>query len=155
MAHPPTPSMLVPKHSPSTQPNAIAWLRALLVFSLGYLLMHALAPVSADVAQSQVRVEAELRVGAQPPAPVAEVGTGEASLYALTTRIRTGAQPLLTAATPVSVQLPLHLRRHAQQAPSPRTRAPVRGVTRWHWLLPRSSCHADDEPSSAQAIQRS
>lgn len=141
--------MPVTTHSQSAQPKAIAFLRALLALSVGWLLLPALAPVSADATPDSVLIEAELRVGEQPPAPVAEVSTTKASLRALNARIRSGAQQLpATPSTLAALLLPQHLRESTQPSSTDPTQGQTRRATRCHWPLPRSSCHADDEPSS-------
>jgi|GEM_PF-6436194 len=144
--------MPVSKHSQSAEPNATALLRVLLALSLGWLLLPALAPVSADTKPDSILVEAELRVGEQPPAPIAEVSTTKASLRALNARIRSGAQQLpATPSTLAALLLPQRFRDLAQPSSTNRTLGEAPRVTRRHWPLPRSSCHADDEPSSIQS----
>jgi hypothetical protein len=144
--------MPVSKHSQSAEPNTIALLRALLVLSLGWLLLPALAPVSADARPDSVLIEAELRVGEQPLAPVAEVSTTQASLRALNARIRSGAQQLTaTPVTRAALLLPQRFRDLAQPSSTDPTRGETPRATRCQWPLPRSSCHADDEPSSIQS----
>lgn len=142
--------MPVSKHSQSAQLNTSALLRALLALSLGWLLLPALAPVSADATSDSVLVEAELRVGEQQPAPVAEVSTTKASLRALNARIRSGSERLpATASTLAALLVPQHQRELAPPSNTDQTRGQNRRAAPRHWPLPRSSCHADDEPSSS------
>ena len=142
-------SMPVPKHSQSVQPKAIALLRALLALSVGWLLLPALAPVTADARPESVLIEAELRVGEQQPAPIAEVSTTQASLRALNARIRSDSQRLpATPSNPAALLLPIRVRELAPPSSIDQTRGQHRRATPRHWPLPRSSCQAEDEPSS-------
>ena len=141
------------KHSQSTLPNAIACVRVLFALSLGWLLVPALAPVSA-AGQDNVQIEAELRVGDRPAAPVAEVASAQASLRALSARIRSGSQQLLATPAPLSALLvALHARSLAQHGSIDPPHAAVRGIIRWQWPLPRSTCGAEDEPSARPKAQ--
>jgi hypothetical protein len=150
-------SMPVSKHSQSAEPNARALLRALLALSLGWLLLPVIEPAAQGRGEEQgVQTEAELRVGEQAPAPVADIASARASLRALNARIRTGAdQPLADPQWLSALLVPAHQRGLAQHADLAPTQDSLDRVAARHWPLPRSSCHADDEPSAAAADSRS
>jgi hypothetical protein len=147
-------SMHVSKHSRSAQPIASVLLRAWLALSLGWLLLPGLQSAAHGVEQSvermqRVRIDAELRAGEKAPAPVADVASAQGSLRALHARIRTGAnQPFAAPPWLVALLLPSRQRSHARLAISEPVSDPVQPSIAWHWPLPRSSCHADDDPST-------
>jgi hypothetical protein len=120
-----------------------AGLGLLLVLALG----HTLRPSSTQSEQARVHVKAELRVGDERPASVADITAAQASLRALNARLRSTPHQSLAAPTWFSsCTFSPRLRSLGQDfATNTADRAPRRAVV-CSWPLPRSICQdsADD-----------
>ncbi|HET8938397.1 MAG TPA: hypothetical protein VFN67_33365 [Polyangiales bacterium] len=136
-------------HSRSSKPPEHAALRALLGVSLGWLLLLAFAHTLQPGTQLPRHVRAELRLGGERPAQVADLGAQQLALQLLSTRARFTPDHPPAAPGALSVNA-LSLRARVPEEPTL-----VRGTDQRRrravsctWPLPRSSCdHQEDEAS--------
>jgi hypothetical protein len=139
---------LAHRHSP--KPPARSALRALLGVSLGWLIVLAFAHTLQPSSSLPRHVPAELRLGEERPAQVADLSALQPSLRLLSTRARsTPDHPQAAAGAVAASSLALRARLLSEPTLARDTDHRQRSAVSCTWPLPRSSCdHQEDDPAA-------
>lgn len=134
----------------SPQPPAHAALRALLGVSLGWLLALAFAHTLHPSASLPRHVRAELRLGEERPAQVADLSALQPSLRLISTRARSAPDHSQAATSELATfALALRARLLSELSLARGTDQRQRRAISCTWPLPRSSCDNGDEATPA------